>query len=273
MKKIELKPPLTYYGGKQLMLKNLLPLVPEHRIYDEPYFGGGALFFAKPHSKIEFINDISGEIVNFYKVIKRDFENLKSVVDCTLHSEFQHKEAREIYFRNVDANEVARAWAVFVLSHQSMFSNLGHTWKLSKDRNVAKQFQTKKEMFNKVYVKRLENTSIFCRDAVKVIKATDSGETFHYVDPPYINTDCGHYSGYTEQNYETLLETLQESKGMFLLSSFPTDILSKFVKKNKWLSVELDLSKSTGFGKRKIEVLTMNYRPSDESMKEAFLVE
>lgn len=70
MKKTKLKPPLTYYGGKQLMLKNILPIIPEHEIYNEPFFGGGALFFAKEPSKIEFINDISGEIVNFYRVIK-----------------------------------------------------------------------------------------------------------------------------------------------------------------------------------------------------------
>lgn len=271
-KQMKMKPPLTYYGGKQLMVKNILPILPEHKIYNEPFFGGGAIFFAKEPSPIEFINDVSGEVVNFYRVIKREFEALKDEVDCTLHSEFQHKQAKDIYLNHTDPDKVMRAWAVYVLSHQSMFSVLGGSWKLSKDRNVAKQWQTKKEMFNEVYVKRLETTSIFCRDALRVIKATDSGATFHYIDPPYINTDCGHYGGYSELDYNNLLDCLSEIKGLFLLSSFPTDILTKYTKKNKWLQFELDLSKSSGFGARKTEVLTMNYYPTDEQLKEAFIL-
>ncbi len=266
-----MKPPLTYYGGKQLMLKNLLPILPEHRIYDEPFFGGGALFFAKEPSAIEFINDVSGEIVNFYRVIKREFEALKDEVDCTLHSEFQHKQARDIYMNHSDPSMVMRAWAVYVLSHQSMFANLLGTWKMSKDRNTAKQFQTKKELFSEVYVKRLESTSIFCRDGLRVVKSTDSESTFHYIDPPYINTSCGHYEGYTEQNYIDLLEVLSCIKGKFLLSSFPTEILNKYTKKNKWIQFELDLTKCSGKGGRKTEVLTMNYNPTEEQLQDAFI--
>jgi len=272
MKKLKLKPPLTYYGGKQLMLRNILPIIPEHTIYNEPFFGGGALFFAKEPSKIEFINDISGEVVNFYKVIKRDFDKLKLEVDCTLHSEFQHTEARKIYMRNVDANEIARAWAVFVLSHQSMFADLTGSWKMSKDRNTATQFNTKKQMFDEIYVKRLENTSVFCRDAIRVIKATDSGDTFHYVDPPYFNSDMGHYGGYTKQDFINLLDQLRCIGGKFLLSSYPSDVLNSYVTNNGWLKFEIDKCKSAGFGSRKTECLTMNYLPTDQQLSDAFIL-
>ena len=82
-------------------------------------------------------------------------------MDCTLHSEMQHREAKEIYQNHTNPDAIARAWAVFVLSHQSMFSILGNTWSISKERNKATQFNTKKQMFDEVYVKRLENTSVF----------------------------------------------------------------------------------------------------------------
>ena len=51
------KTPITYYGGKQSMLRDILPLIPEHQIYVEPFFGGGAVFWAKEPTKCEVIND------------------------------------------------------------------------------------------------------------------------------------------------------------------------------------------------------------------------
>ncbi|MDR1937317.1 MAG: DNA adenine methylase [Tannerellaceae bacterium] len=75
--KIELKTPITYYGGKQQMLRHILPLIPKHRIYVEPFFGGGAVFWGKEPAKVEFINDHDGEVINFYRVLKLQFPELK----------------------------------------------------------------------------------------------------------------------------------------------------------------------------------------------------
>ena len=61
-----LKTPITYYGGKQSMINEILGRIPEHRLYVEPFFGGGAVFFAKPPSKVEIINDVNSEVINFY---------------------------------------------------------------------------------------------------------------------------------------------------------------------------------------------------------------
>jgi DNA adenine methylase len=61
-----MKTPISYYGGKQSMLKHILPLIPEHKIYVEPFFGGGAVFFGKEPSKVEVINDYNSNVVVFY---------------------------------------------------------------------------------------------------------------------------------------------------------------------------------------------------------------
>ena len=105
-----MKTPITYWGGKQQLLPKLLPLIPEHRQYDEPFFGGGALYFAKKPSEIEFINDINGEMVNFYRTLKLNFNALKQEVDCTLHSEFLHRKAQGIYNDPLHSDDVQRAW-------------------------------------------------------------------------------------------------------------------------------------------------------------------
>lgn len=54
-----MKTPITYYGGKQTLLKYIIPLIPEHKIYTESFCGGAAVFFAKKPAEAEVINDIN----------------------------------------------------------------------------------------------------------------------------------------------------------------------------------------------------------------------
>jgi DNA adenine methylase len=203
-------------------------------------------------------------MVNFYKVLKRNFEELKAEVECTLHSEFQHNQAREIYSNPLSHSAVLRAWAVWTLSHQSIYSILTNQWSVSIDKNKAKQIQNSKEAFTITYARRLERTSIYCRDALNVIKSTDTPTTFHYVDPPYYNADMGHYPGYTIEDFERLLQVLSEIEGKFLLSSYPSELLDRYIRENGWHTINIDMTKSSGAGigttsHTKTEVLTLNY--------------
>lgn len=253
-----MKTPITYWGGKQQLTQEILRLIPKHKQYDEPFFGGGAVFFSKWPSEVEFINDINGEMINFYRILKRNFDELKDEVDCTLHSEFQHRQARDIYADPLSHSAILRAWAVWMLSKQSIYAILGNSWCVEIERNRAESFQRSKEAFTIVYARRLERTSIFCRDAINVIHTTDTPTTFHYVDPPYYNSDCGHYAGYSLDDYKGLLDVLSGLQGAFLLSSYPSDILSEYIAQNGWKSREIVMNKSAGDGE-KTEVLTWNY--------------
>jgi DNA adenine methylase len=90
-------------------------------------------------------------------------------------------------------------------------------------------------------------------------------ETFHYIDPPYFNSCQSFYSGYSEAHFEQLLITLEGVEGKFLLSSYPSEILTKYIEKNGWHTKTFSktLSASKGIAgekrKRKTEVLTANY--------------
>ena len=66
-----MKTPISYYGGKQTLLKHILPLIPEHALYTEAFCGGCAVLFAKEPAKCEVINDINTELVNFNQVAQR----------------------------------------------------------------------------------------------------------------------------------------------------------------------------------------------------------
>jgi DNA adenine methylase len=163
-------------------------------------------------------------------VAKRQFKKLKAEIDTTLYSEEQYRQARAIYHATPegDRDAVLRAWSLFVLSHQTFLHILDNSWAFSRDRNIATTFNNKKQMFDELYVKRLEHTQIFCNDAVKVIGNVDTPDTFHFIDPPYFNADMGHYRGYTEEDFKRLLKRIETLQGRFLLTTYPSPILTEY---------------------------------------------
>ena len=117
-----MKTPITYYGGKQSMLKHILPIIPEHKRYTETFCGGAAVLFAKPLVESEIINDLNGELINFYWVSQAYYNDLWSEIEKTLHSRDIHSHARHINTHPIFFTPVQRAWAVWVLSKLSFAS-------------------------------------------------------------------------------------------------------------------------------------------------------
>ena len=260
-----MKPPLTYFGGKQKLAKHILPLIPKHNLYCEPFFGGGAIFFAKPPSEIEVINDTNGALINFYRVIKNDFKKLQKQIKVTLHSREEHHLAQIILEYPSFFNDVKYAWAIWVLANQSYSSRLDSQWGYDRKRNTsAKRLHYKREGFSDDYAKRLEKAEIENSDALKVIETRDSKQSFFYCDPPYFNASRGHYIKYTEQDFEHLLQLLSTIRGKFILSSYPSELLNKYARKNQWhimqINMPLDIAARYQKDKRKNEVITTNYK-------------
>ncbi len=65
---VEIKTPISYYGGKQNMVRHILPLIPVHNLYCEPFVGGGAVYWKKEPSKVEVINDTNKDILKEYVI-------------------------------------------------------------------------------------------------------------------------------------------------------------------------------------------------------------
>ncbi len=258
------KTPISYYGGKQNMIRHILPLIPEHTIYTEAFFGGGAVFFAKAPAPSEIINDTNDMVVNFYGVAKNDFDALKSKIEATPFSRASYTVALSIYRMPHLFDKVQQAWAFYIGTNMGFSCQIG-SWGYDRYGKQVKKLLNKKMAFDREIFERLENVQIEHNDACKVIASRDATDAFHYVDPPYFNSCQSFYSGYTETDFENLLKTLSRVKGKFLLSSYPSEILEDHTKKNGWHSREFNkplFAKKGVAGKsrgRKIEVLTANY--------------
>ena len=257
-----MKSAITYYGGKQKLVSTILPLFPEHTLYAEPFAGGAALFFAKEPSEIEVLNDTNTELINFYKVVQQDFVSLEKEIRITLHSRRLFDDAKVIYNSPHLFTPLKRAWAVWVLASQGFASMLDGTWGYDKSRNTTtKKVINKGLNFSEDYAIRVQNVQLECADALYVLKSRDNEQAFFYCDPPYFNSDCAHYSGYSLYDFERLLVTLSELKGKFLLSSYPSDILAKYTSQHNWYQKQIEqrVSVNKGAGKKKIEVITGNF--------------
>ena len=257
-----MKTPITYYGGKQKLLCEILPLLPVHNLYCEPFCGGAAVFFSKEPSKVEVINDTNSELINFYRTIQNDFTSLEKEVRISLHSRRLHKDAQVIYDNPHMFSEIKRAWAVWVLAAQSFSSMLDGSWGYDVQKGTtSKKISNKRESFTEEFACRLQNVQIECTDALRIINSRDSANTLFYVDPPYYNSNCGHYDGYSLEDFESLLKALSKIEGKFILSSYPSELLKQYTCLNGWNSkhIEQQVSVNKGAGKKKTEVLTRNY--------------
>lgn len=260
------KTPISYYGGKQRLLSKILPLIPNHQIYTEVFFGGGAVFFGKEPSEVEIINDSDEMVVNFFEMVRTHYLELKLKIEATLFSRATYTVANTIYKMPHLFNKLQRAWAFYVATNMGFACHIG-SWGYDRYGKRLKSFMNKKLSFDPSIPNRLERAQIECNDALKVIVAYDTETSFHYIDPPYIGTNLGHYGGYSEADYIKLLEVLSNAKGKFLLSSFPSDILDGYVKRNGWQSKTFDkpksatkVTKGNSRTARKTEVLVANYR-------------
>ena len=258
-----MRTPITYYGGKQNLASTILPLIPEHEIYTECFAGGLAIFFAKQKVKNEVINDTNAFAMNFYSVLTTHFDLLKEKIESTPYSRVMYKVALSMYEMPHLFNPLQRAWAFFVLTNLGFSGRIGSFGCYTKGTK-ALGWERKKLLINSELRKRLEGVQIECTDALKILKLRDSVDSFHYVDPPYFQSNMGHYDGYTENDFRNLLEKLGSLKGKFLLSSYPSDLLTIYAKKNGWYQKEIIQRVSanktkTDKQRHKVEVLTANY--------------
>jgi DNA adenine methylase len=255
-----MKTPISWYGGKQMMLKYILPIIPQHKVYTESFFGGGAVFFSKEPAKTEVINDMNKEAMNFYYTTQVSFKQLQQAVTTTLHSRDAYRDAVVVHTHPHLFDEVKRAWAFHTMASQSFSSNFS-SWGYDRVGTTSLKISNKRLNFTQELSERLNTTTIENDDALKVIQRYDTTEAFHFIDPPYFNSECGHYKGFSRNDMERLLDGLSGLQGKFLLASYPSDLLDGFIKTHGWdtWSIEKKVAVSGKVNKTKVEVLTANY--------------
>ena len=210
------------------MASKIVELLPQHKVYVEPFAGGLAVLFAKGLSRVtnqqdygEVINDNSKDLINLYRVMQDSVksEQLITKLGWTLYSRDEYRLSRDI-LRDDTSDDVTRAWAYYVNINQSFANKLNGGWGVCvQTASKASGFNLKTNRLPQIK-ERLSKVYIECRDALEVIKQWDSEHTCFYCDPPYPDTHQGHYGGYSIDDFLRLCEALNNIQGSFVLSNY-----------------------------------------------------
>lgn len=283
-----MSPMLSYPGGKQRIASQLLSLLPKHSVYVEPFAGGAALLFAKPRVRVtngadyrEVLNDLNGDVVNFYRVMSDEKLGPKAVniIQNTLFSFREFKEARE---KSQSNNKIERAVAFYVLSQQSFGSVVEYTregvprptgWRRSiNTRNDATTWENKLEELPQK-LERLRGVYVDETSFEVCIEKWDSLETFFYCDPPYPDTGITYRNSFDVEDFQRLVDLLQTIKGKFMLSCYPLDVRVPSTWRIVDIEAQMSVAGQTKHAKRteletsRIERVYMNYS-EEESGRE-----
>lgn len=260
------RPTLRYHGGKWILAPWIISHFPEHRTYTECYGGAASVLMRKSRSYAEVYNEIDGEVVNLFRVL-RDPLSAFELTEALRLTPF----AREEYqlSRTECSDDVERARRLTVRSFMgfgSAASRIGYNTGFRANSNrsgttPAHDWVNYPECLA-LMTKRLRGVVIECRSALEVLAHHDGPETLHYVDPPYVHVtrannqgSCQIYSEeMTDEQHCELAAALMELSGMIVLSGYPCDLYDGLYR--NWHRIE---RKSFADGAReRTEVLWIN---------------
>ena len=260
---------VNYYGGKVKMWKHIQPLIPPHKLYIEPFLGGGTVFFNKDMAKINIINDLNNALYNMYYVAKLDPIEFMKNIDYYPYSRRVFNDFRNIYLTETDVPNLKHAVATwYVLSCSFAHNNSVLNIYTDNTSDTQKIINYKSRLPD--CISRIANAVLENRDAISVVSTYDRPHSFIYLDPPYPNTsknDYGNGVKYSIEDFTNLLDNLTKTKGKFLLSSYQYPILDEYVRNNGWntktITLHKDISSYSKEREKRREVLTWNYDIKD----------
>jgi DNA adenine methylase len=218
--------PLTYYGGKQALARQIVPLMPGHRCYLEPFAGGAAILFAKERAERETLNDADGTIVRFWRALRDRPDELAAAVAATPYGRQEWRESCDC--QTDDDVEAARRLLVNV---DQSFSRSRQSWSVPCIGDGRGRWQpgTWENLPPKLLTaaQRLRNVALEHGDALEMIPRWDRADALIYCDPPYTGPHRTEPSkGYRVDDpgdlWNRLVDVLREVKhARVILSGYP----------------------------------------------------
>ncbi len=232
---------LPWMGGKRRLAKYILPKIENHRTYVEPFCGAASMFFMKSESRIEVINDINGELINLYRVVKYHLDELVRYFRWTLVSreefDLQKTTAPETL---TDIQRAARFYYLIKAGFGGRVNN--PSFGTAKCTPPKLNLLRMEEDLSAAHL-RLARATIENRPWEKCISQYDSDQTCFYLDPPYWQT-AGYGIDFGFDNYERMAQMMESAKGKIVLSiNNHPDIRSLF---DRFNITDIDITYTVG---------------------------
>ena len=221
-----LNSPFKWVGGKSRLRKFIIPMIPPHTCYVEPFAGAAWVLFGKPRSDIEVLNDIDQELITFFRVVKEKPEELIASFEWELASraEFNRLAATD----PMALNDVQRAHRFYYLimagwggearypRFQSSTRDGGH------GNRLIGALKTLRKRLLPIH-ERLRTVLIEHLDWQECVDRYDSPSTVMYLDPPYLKNGVNYkFNMRGENEHRSIAERLKTTKSLWILSAYDT---------------------------------------------------
>ncbi len=253
----EIKTILKYPGAKNRIADWIVSFIPEHKVYLEPFFGGGAVFFHKQKSRIETINDLDNNVYTFFKVLRDKPEELIWRLRYTPYGRTEYYGAFEAA---QDEIEAARRFAVKCWQGFSCSNVYKNGFRSSQQGSSPQTTKHWIELPDRLEwaAERLKQAQIENLPATELLQRYDTEDVFIYLDPPYLHETRKNYlyrHEMTDTEHIVLLEMARNHPGKVLISGYENEmynaVLSGWNKAHKATQAE--------FGFKRVETLWFNY--------------
>lgn len=225
---------LKYYGAKFAIAPWIIQHFPSHKFYVEPFAGSAAVLLQKQRTKFEIYNDLDGEIVNYYQVLRDKGPELAEKLSLTPWARDEYNGAFEC--DTEDSVERARKTAIkawFCFGSDGVFSRNGFRGRIFKrTQHTAQEWSTLPGYILQA-TERLRGVVIENVDALECIKKYDSADTLFYVDPPYVlsaRKSSSHRYRHEFEEHTKLLKLLKKVKGKVVLSGYMSELYKQELK-------------------------------------------
>jgi DNA adenine methylase len=248
--------PTSYIGGKNRLAKRIIEIFPKHTTYVEAFAGGAQVLFHKKPSAVEVLNDLDGEIVNFFRVCQLHHEELIRYFRFALVSRksFDLQKATDPAILT-DIQRAARYFYILKNSFASLVRHPTYHWHVvQKPGFNLEKLPTLLENAHK----RLARVQIECLPYAEILKRFDRPTTLFYLDPPYFARKLYRYN-FTTADFETFAGRLQGLQGKFVLSLNDTPEVRALFHRFVIHDVELSYSAQKHAGRKYGEVFITNF--------------
>jgi DNA adenine methylase len=225
------KPPVPYYGGKVRLAGRIAAALPPHTHYVEPYAGSLAVLLAKPPSRMETVNDLDGDLVHFWRVLRERPEDLARACALTPHSRAEHAAALAPLGGLDDVERARRVWVRLTQGRAGTLRPTGWRHYVAGDSSSTSMPGYLNGYLDRMAAAaaRMHAVSLECRPALEVVAAYGRARsTLLYVDPPYPGATGRDRNYRTEMMGEAahrdLAAALRACRATVVLSGYPGDL-------------------------------------------------
>lgn len=222
------QPPFQYYGSKARLAPWIVSHIPEHLAYIEPFAGSAAILLAKPRSRYEVINDLNGDVVNFWRVLRERHDELVGVLQLTPYARAEYLESRDSQAPASDALERARVFFVRAsMAFNASTARVGYSASSpGKNGHKPTTFRRRIDARLAEVAERMRDVELENVDALTLLRRWRRPQSVAYLDPPYVGTARASHGDYATDNggnafHAEIMSAVGDFPGVVILSGYP----------------------------------------------------